>query len=57
VQPSSGDAAAVGERHFVITFEDSTFECIAADCVVAGIYGGSDVAAREAFMLCQYRPT
>ncbi|OUL80450.1 hypothetical protein CA603_31855 [Paraburkholderia hospita] len=29
-QPSDCDAAADGERHFVIAFEDSTPECIAA---------------------------
>jgi hypothetical protein len=55
-QPSDCDAAADGERHFVIAFEDSTPECIAADCVVAGIYGSGDVAAREAFMFCQWWP-
>jgi hypothetical protein len=51
--PSDADPSAMTERHFVITFRDSTFECIAADCVVAGVYGSGDVAAREAVMLCQ----
>lgn len=53
VAPSTDEAFARPERHFVIAFRDSTFECIAADCVVAGIYGSGEVAAREAFMLCQ----
>jgi hypothetical protein len=39
-------------RHFVLTFRDSTFECVAADCTVAGIYGNGDIAGREAFSLC-----
>jgi hypothetical protein len=52
-EPSDDEPAEVSERHFLIAFDDSTFECIAADCVVAGIYGSRDVAAREAFMLCQ----
>lgn len=38
-------------RHFVLTLRDSTFECVAADCTVAGIYGNGDIAAREAFSL------
>ncbi|CAG4914388.1 hypothetical protein [Paraburkholderia gardini] len=42
-----------GLRHFVLTFGDSTFECVAGDCTVAGIYGNGDIAAREAFSLCQ----
>ena len=37
-------------RHFVITFQDSTFECVATDCVLAGIYGLDDVASEEAFI-------
>jgi hypothetical protein len=41
-----------GLRHFVLTLRDSTFECVAADCTVAGIYGSCDIAAREAFSLC-----
>jgi hypothetical protein len=28
-------------RHFVFAFHDSTFECIAADFVVAGVHAGS----------------
>ncbi|AXF09964.1 hypothetical protein CUJ91_18250 [Paraburkholderia graminis] len=35
-------------RHFVLTFQDSTFECVAADCVMAGVYGSGSIAAREA---------
>lgn len=41
-----------GLRHFILTLRDSTFECVAADCTVAGIYGAGDIAAREAFSLC-----
>jgi hypothetical protein len=41
-----------GLRHFVLTLRDSTFECVAADCTVTGIYGNGDIAAREAFSLC-----
>jgi hypothetical protein len=41
-----------GLRHFVITFQDSTYECVAADCTVVGIYGNGDIARREAFSLC-----
>ena len=51
--PPEAESSAPLERHFIITFRDSTFECIAADCVVAGVYGSGDVAAREAFMLCR----
>jgi hypothetical protein len=52
--PSDCEAAADGERHFVIAFEDSTPECIAADCVLAGVFGSGDVVARETFMFCQW---
>jgi hypothetical protein len=41
-----------GLRHFVLTLRDSTFECVAADCTAAGIYGSAVIAAREAFSLC-----
>ena len=41
-----------GLRHFVLTLRNSTFECVAADCTVAGIYGNGDIAGREAFSLC-----
>lgn len=47
------DAVDEGRRHFVITFQDSTYECVAADCTVVGIYGNGDIAAREAFSLCK----
>lgn len=40
-------------RHFVFTFPDATFECVAADFTVAGVYGSGDIAAREAFALVQ----
>jgi hypothetical protein len=41
-----------GLRHFVLTLRDGTFECVAADCTVAGIDGNGDIAGREAFSLC-----
>lgn len=45
-------ASAEGWRHFLLTFQDSTYECVAADCTMAGIYGNADIARREAFSLC-----
>ncbi|MGF6776878.1 hypothetical protein [Paraburkholderia sp. GAS334] len=42
-----------GLRHFVLTFGESTLECVAGDYTVAGIYGNGDIAGREAFSLCQ----
>jgi hypothetical protein len=39
------------QRHFVITFQDSTFECVASDYTVVGVYGASEIASREAFSL------
>jgi hypothetical protein len=53
IEPSLAGPTAANDRHFVIAFKDSTFECIAEDCVVAGVYGSGEVAAREAFMLCR----
>jgi hypothetical protein len=38
-------------RHFVITFQDSTFECVASDYTVVGVYGAGEIASREAFAL------
>jgi hypothetical protein len=40
-------------RHFVLTFQDSTFECVAADCTLAGVFGSAHIAGREAFSLFQ----
>ena len=40
---------AIALRHFIITFEDSSFECVASDCRLAGIYRAADIACREAF--------
>jgi hypothetical protein len=37
--------------HFVFTFQGSTFECVAADCTLVGVYGSADIAGREAFGL------
>jgi hypothetical protein len=53
IEPSCTEPTAAIGRHFVIAFKDSTFECIAEDCFVAGLYGSGDVAAREAFVLCR----
>jgi hypothetical protein len=53
VSDSWGKAASTdGRRHFVLTFQYSTYECVAADCTVVGIYGNADIARREAFSLC-----
>jgi hypothetical protein len=52
VADSWGLTARDGLRHFVLTLRDSRFECVAADCTVAGIYGNGDIARREAFALC-----
>ena len=38
-------------RHFVITFQASTFECVASDYTVVGVYGAGEIASREAFSL------
>ncbi|HXZ08313.1 MAG TPA: hypothetical protein VEI25_09675 [Paraburkholderia sp.] len=38
-------------RHFVLTFQDATFECVAVDYTVAGVFGSGDIASREAFAL------
>lgn len=38
-------------RHFVITFEASTFECVASDYTVIGVFGAGEIASREAFAL------
>jgi hypothetical protein len=47
------DAAEDGRRHYVLTFQGSTYECVASDCTVVGIYGNGDIAGREAFSLCK----
>ncbi|WP_206996782.1 hypothetical protein [Trinickia mobilis] len=52
VADSWGRASSNDRRHFVLTFQYSTFECVAADCTVAGIYGTGDIASREAYSLC-----
>lgn len=44
-------AAALTPRHFVITFLGSTFECVASDVTVVGVYGAGEIASREAFSL------
>ena len=53
VSGSWGQSASTeGWRHFVLTFQDSTYECVATDCTMVGIYGNADIARREAFSLC-----
>ncbi|WP_144110340.1 hypothetical protein [Paraburkholderia sp. BCC1886] len=44
-------AATVAQRHFVITFDGATFECVASDYTVVGVYGAGEIAIREAFSL------
>jgi hypothetical protein len=44
-------SAGSAQRHFVITFQDSTFECVASDFTVVGVYGAGEIACREAFSL------
>ncbi|ADG18437.1 hypothetical protein QF000_003874 [Paraburkholderia atlantica] len=44
-------AAAPARRHFVITFRASTFECVASDYTVIGVFGAGEIASREAFAL------
>ena len=39
------------KRHFIITFQESTFECVASDYTVVGVYGAGEIANREAFSL------
>jgi hypothetical protein len=41
----------LARRHFVITFQESTFECVASDYTVVGVYGAAEIASREAFSL------
>jgi len=54
VEDSWGPGAADdGRHHYVLTFQDSTYECVVADCTVVGIYGNGDIACREAFSLCK----
>jgi hypothetical protein len=48
---SSVTSAEAERRHFVITFQGSTFECVASDYTVIGVYGAGEIASREAFSL------
>jgi hypothetical protein len=48
---SAAGSPAPAQRHFVITFQDSTFECVASDYTVVGVYGAGEIAIREAFSL------
>ncbi|RZF30565.1 hypothetical protein EVC45_06220 [Paraburkholderia sp. UYCP14C] len=45
------DPEAPARRHFVITFQASTFECVASDSTVIGVFGAGEIASREAFAL------
>jgi hypothetical protein len=52
--PASSTASAPvapAGRHFVITFQASTFECVASDATVIGVFGAGEIASREAFAL------
>ncbi|HYS68534.1 MAG TPA: hypothetical protein VEN30_32605 [Paraburkholderia sp.] len=44
-------SAELAQRHFVITFHESTFECVASDYTVIGVFGAGEIAIREAFSL------
>ncbi|WNC93708.1 hypothetical protein RI103_23265 [Paraburkholderia sp. FT54] len=44
-------STGAAQRHFVITFQASTFECVASDYTVVGVYGAGEIASREAFSL------
>lgn len=43
--------AEAAQRNFVITFLESTFECVASDYTVVGVFGAGEIAMREAFSL------
>ncbi|NIF53886.1 hypothetical protein [Burkholderia sp. Ax-1724] len=51
VGATPGDAGTPARRHFVVTFGASTFECVASDYTVIGVYGAGEIASREAFAL------
>lgn len=48
---SAVGTSATAQRHFVITFGESTFECVASDYTVVGVFGAGEIASREAFSL------
>ena len=43
-------APVIALRHFIFTFEDSSFECVATSCELAGIFAAADIARSEAFL-------
>jgi hypothetical protein len=43
-------ARVIALRHFIFTFEDSSFECVANNCELAGIFAAGAVARRRAFL-------
>jgi len=51
VDATPDDAGVRARRHFVITFGESTFECVASDYTVIGVFGAGEIARREAFAL------
>ena len=48
---AAASAIAPAQHHFVITFLESTFECVASDYTVIGVFGAGEIASREAFAL------
>ena len=43
-------APAIVLRHFIFTFEDSSFESVASTCEFAGVFATADIARSEAFL-------
>ncbi|BCG02974.1 hypothetical protein PPGU19_075420 (plasmid) [Paraburkholderia sp. PGU19] len=43
-------APAIALRHFIFTFEDSSFECVATSCELADVFAAADIARRDAFL-------
>ncbi|MCC8393047.1 hypothetical protein LJ656_10640 [Paraburkholderia sp. MMS20-SJTR3] len=48
---ASMTAMSSSRRHFIITFQASTFECVASDYTLIGVFGAGEIASREAFAL------
>nr|WKF62142.1 hypothetical protein HUO10_006674 [Paraburkholderia busanensis] len=48
---SAVETGGIAQRHFIITFADATFECVASDYTVVGVFGAGEIASREAFSL------
>ncbi len=43
-------ASPIALRHFIFTFEDSSFEAVANSCCLVGTFATAEVARREAFL-------